>query len=139
MNLSARPAPPVADAGGEPPSTEDRPGDCLAIETGHGSGRVVLTLTGELSAYTTPVLRSALDEKRMSHVVIDLREVERIDASGLGFLVSVTESRRDRGALTGLVAGGGLQRLFGYTRLRRTAPVCETVDAAIGAMPETRT
>ena len=117
-------------------TTGDGPEDLLVVDAQHGAGPVVLRLSGEVSAYTTPALREVLVDLGSEHLVIDLREVDRIDASGLSFLVSTTETRRDRGALTGLVAEGGLHELLGYTRLSRAALVCPTVDAVLDSMPE---
>lgn len=118
-------------------STEETPLDHLSIAEQRHPEATVITLTGDLSAYTTPVLRSAVDGRRADdHLVIDLRDVRQLDASGLSVLVWTAEDRAGRGRRTGVVARDGMQRLFGYTRLRRTASIGSTVESAVGASPD---
>lgn len=111
----------------------DGPEDHLTVGADRTPGRVVVTLTGEVSVYTTPVLSSALDDFDAEDVVIDLRDVDRIDAGGLGFLVSVTERRHGHGTTTDMIAQGGLEQLFGYTRLKRVVSMYPTLDAALAS------
>ena len=113
--------------------TLDGPAQHLSVRADEEPGRVVLTLVGEVCAYTTPMLRGALDELSCGNLVVDLRRVDRMDATGLSFLVAATEARHGRGALTSLVVQGGLHQLVSYTRLVRLAAVCDSVDAALAA------
>ncbi len=46
-----------------------------------------LALAGEIDAYTAPALADAIEQCELSHVLIDMAEVEFVDSSGLRVLI----------------------------------------------------
>lgn len=46
-----------------------------------------LVLAGEIDAYTAPALAEAIEQCDLSHVLIDMAEVEFVDSSGLRVLI----------------------------------------------------
>src|SRR3989442_2029982 len=72
----------------------------VAVSARDGHERVV-TLSGELDVSTAPGLRESLAEliatAPATTVVIDLRELEFIDSTGLGLLVGAQKQARDEG------------------------------------------
>jgi anti-sigma B factor antagonist len=79
----------------------------------HGETAVVVP-TGELDLATAPALEEALGrafESGSARVVLDLRELEFIDSSGLRTLLTARRKAEDAGARFSLVAGHrGLER-----------------------------
>jgi anti-sigma B factor antagonist len=79
--------------------------------------RVVVTPVGELDIATVPVLESQVGELRttgFADVVVDLRELEFIDSTGLKCLLGLRE-----GGPLGLVDGPtAVQRLFDLAGVR---------------------
>ena len=79
----------------------------------HGEAAVVVP-SGELDLATAPALEEALGrafEGGSERVVLDLRELEFIDSSGLRTLLTARRRAEDAGARFSLVAGHrGLER-----------------------------
>jgi anti-sigma B factor antagonist len=79
----------------------------------HGDAAVVVP-TGELDLATAPALEEALGrafETDAARVVLDLRELEFIDSSGLRTLLTARRRSEDAAARFSLVAGHrGLER-----------------------------
>jgi anti-anti-sigma factor len=79
----------------------------------HGEAAVVVP-TGELDLATAPALEGALGQAFLSgaaRVVLDLRELEFIDSSGLRTLLTARRKAEEAGAQFSLVAGHrGLER-----------------------------
>jgi anti-anti-sigma factor len=79
----------------------------------HGDASVVVP-TGELDLATAPALEEALArafDSSSTRVVLDLRELEFIDSSGLRTLLTARRQSEDSGAQFSLVAGHrGLER-----------------------------
>lgn len=113
---------------------DDSPEAYLSLGRESRPEATVITLAGEVSAYTTPLLREELEPLQAEPVIIDLRQVNHLDASGLGFMVGATERRRQHGSDTVLVVEGGLAELFDYTRLRREAVLCPTTQTAFASL-----
>ena len=79
----------------------------------HGDASVVVP-TGELDLATAPALEEALArsfDSGSARVVLDLRELEFIDSSGLRTLLTARRQSEDAGTQFSLVAGHrGLER-----------------------------
>ena len=77
-----------------------------------GRGRVVVTVRGEVDAYTAPLLEACLDgqvaRRKVRTVVVDLAEVTHLGAAGLAVLVRARRRCLSRG--TRLVVRTGEQR-----------------------------
>jgi anti-anti-sigma factor len=79
----------------------------------------VLRLFGELDLASSPALEEELQKVSARQlIVVDLRELEFIDSTGLSVLVKAHQRARELGHQFGLVKGAGqVQRLLGLTGL----------------------
>jgi anti-anti-sigma factor len=71
----------------------------FSISTSDGDGRAVVTIRGELDLATAPELETALLERLDAgqEVVLDLRELQFMDSSGLRVLVTAHARAADGG------------------------------------------
>lgn len=95
-------------------------------------GPVLVSLTGDLDAYSVPRLRDALDELVSGvDVVFDLSGVPFLDSAGLGALIAGVRRVRDGGARATVVSSrANIVRLLRVTGFDRIAPVHPSIDAA---------
>jgi len=108
----------------------DRPPEPFSIDVEPRHGKVVVRPHGEVDLATAPQLDVKLRELRDSgfeHLIVDLREVDFLDSSGLRTLLLWDDTAHKEGLEFGLVAGRpAVQRLFDVTgvrdRLRFVAP-----------------
>ncbi len=88
----------------------------------------MLAVFGELDVASTPELEAELvlaADKEL--VVVDLRELEFIDSTGLGVLVKAHDRAREAGRRFALVRGlGQVQRLLGLTGLSEQLAVADS-------------
>src|SRR5262245_51990369 len=92
----------------------------LTIQQRTVSGVVVLDLTGRLWILDLPLRdrMNALINEGKRNFVLNLAKVEYIDSSGLGQLITIWTSIRNRGGqMTVLGPTKRVQRLFDITRL----------------------
>jgi anti-sigma B factor antagonist len=84
------------------------------VATADGSGRIVVTPSGELDMATQGELRAALEEaSAAAHVTLDLGRLRFLDTSGLRLILETAEaSRRDGFGFSVLPGGPSVQRLF---------------------------
>lgn len=79
----------------------------------------MLAVSGELDLASSPVLEDALErahESDCSLVILDLRELEFMDSTGLSVLVKAQQRAHESGRRFGLVKGGAqVQRLLSLT------------------------
>lgn len=98
----------------------------------------IVTLRGEIDAYTAPALRLELrqliDDGEASRLVIDLAAVTFLDSSGLGALVGALRRLRERGgALHIVVPQGAASRIFVLTGLDQALNLFEGREDALSA------
>jgi len=93
-------------------------------------GASVLTLSGELDVASAGSLEQALSEvANDKHLVIDLRQLEFIDSTGLSVLVAANQRALDSGQRLGIVNGGTqVQRLLTLTGLTERLQVADTLE-----------
>ena len=89
--------------------------EAFSVRVEEHGGAAVVVPAGELDLATAPSLEAALDRAFASgagsRVVLDLRELEFIDSSGLRTLLTARRQAEDAGAAFSLVAGHrGLER-----------------------------
>lgn len=89
--------------------------DAFSVRIEDRAGAAVVIPTGELDLATAPALDAALGRAFESigsgRVVLDLRELEFIDSSGLRTLLTARRSAEQAGASFSLIAGHrGLER-----------------------------
>lgn len=106
----------------------------LVIQQRSVSEVVILDLTGRLWILDLPLrdkMNALLGEGRRNFV-LNLANVEYIDSSGLGQLITIWTSIRGRGGqMTVLNPTKRVQRLFDITRLDTVFQVFDSEDAAI--------
>ena len=89
--------------------------EAFSVRTEDHAGATVVVPTGELDLATAPALEAALAGAFASvgsgRVVLDLRELEFIDSSGLRTLLTARRQAEQSGASFSLIAGHrGLER-----------------------------
>jgi anti-anti-sigma factor len=101
--------------------------EAFSVRTEQRAGATVVVPHGELDLATAPALESALDKAlgRAARVVLDLRELDFIDSSGLRTLLSARKRAGDAGSEFSLVAGdralertleiAGVREIFSWT------------------------
>jgi anti-sigma B factor antagonist len=89
------------------------------VEVSQGESRAVLRLSGELDVSSSPALEDEIERVNGVEVIIlDLRELEFIDSTGLGVLVKTHQRMREAGRHLGIVEGTGqVKRLLELTGL----------------------
>ena len=97
------------------------------------SGHMVLSLFGDLDALTADTLLSKLDEikqKNIKDVVIDFTNVQLVDSSGIGAMVSILKYTRSEGGDT-VVAGlsGQPKEVFCILNLDKAIKVYDDIDS----------
>lgn len=98
----------------------------------------VVTLRGEIDAFTAPSLRDDLrhlvEETGATNVVVDLGGVTFLDSSGLGALVSVFRRLRERdGRLRIVQPHNAAGRIFELTGLDAVLDLYPDREAAVSA------
>jgi anti-sigma B factor antagonist len=109
----------------------------LEIEFSQDGDACIVTLQGEVDIYTAPALRERLieaSETDCSTVVVDMTEVDFIDSSGLGVLVSALKRVRENdGQMRIVTAKEPILRIFRITGLDRVFELSPTLPEAVGA------
>jgi anti-sigma B factor antagonist len=98
----------------------------------------VLTVHGEVDVYSAPSLKEQIDASLTGSaptVVVDLSEVEFMDSTGLGALVSARTAAVEADGRLPLVCNRErILRLFQITGLDGVFEIHPTVDAAVAAL-----
>jgi anti-sigma B factor antagonist len=110
----------------------DRMQSNFAVHT-HAAGRTItFALSGELDLVSSPVFERATQDQALSDVeliVVDLRELNFMDSTGLHTLLRVQQAAQDLGGRFALVRGPDqVQRLFDLTGLTDTLTVVESPE-----------
>jgi anti-sigma B factor antagonist len=130
----------VSDA--PPPVAENcRPakGPMLTFATSSStvSGRLVVSVVGDIDVATSPVLRGVLYEHAggdAASMIVDLTGVDFIDSTGLSVLVGTFKRLRQRGATMALVCRHErVLRIFRLTALDRIFALYGSLAAAVHA------
>jgi anti-sigma B factor antagonist len=99
-----------------------------------GSGAVVVTPTGRLTSVSAPALRDqlrALVEGGQGLVVVDMSDVDFIDSSGLGALISGLKAARQSGGDLRIVAPcAQVTTVLELTNLNQVLKSYDSVDEA---------
>jgi anti-sigma B factor antagonist len=102
-----------------------------------GADCAVLRVGGEVDVYTAPRLRERVVKllgDGVRHVVVDLREVDFLDSTGLGALVGSLKRLREQDGSLKLVAGPErIMQVFRLTGLVRVFALYPSVPQAIAA------
>lgn len=76
----------------------------------------------------------SLIDQGASRLVLDLRDVDFIDSSGLGMIVSCLKRLGPTGNLAIAGANGPVRRLFTLTRMDRVFSMYDTSEAAVASL-----
>jgi anti-sigma B factor antagonist len=91
----------------------------FSVETHNGNQAVVIEVRGELDLATSPALEQELERgtaAKAAVVVVDLRELEFMDSTGLSVLVRAHQRAIENGQRFGVVKGPQqVQRLLSLT------------------------
>jgi anti-sigma B factor antagonist len=112
------------------------------VTIGPAGDCAVLQVTGEVDAYTAPMLRERIREiaaKGAVHLIADLGQVDFLDSTGLGALVGgLKRLREDDGSLALVLATPRILRIFQITGLTKAFATWPSVTDAITADPHWR-
>lgn len=104
----------------------------LSIETSAQPGGVLLRLKGELDMATAPYLEREIanaSETDAGAIVLDLRELDFIDSTGLRTLITEHERSRESGRQFALVQGSKqVDRLMSITRVSEHLQIVSSPD-----------
>ncbi len=99
----------------------------FAVDTNVDGARILMSLRGEIDAYTAPRLDEAVDalgDVAGRHVVVDLSGVGFVDSTGLSALVSNLGKVRTAGGVVSLrQVSRQLVKLFEITGINRLFPL----------------
>ncbi|MEV4798939.1 STAS domain-containing protein [Nonomuraea sp. NPDC049421] len=109
--------------------------DVLEMSRHHHGGSVVVRLAGEMDVDNVSQVRKCLDEAVAAHdstLVVDLTALTFIDTTGLGVLVRLLASLRERDRTMALVAPDGqVLRRLRRTNLAPLFPIYDTLPEAL--------
>lgn len=107
----------------------------LVLDVSERGGIAVLAIKGEIDVATAPPLRDkllALVNDGSERVIVDLSNVDFLDSTGLGVLVSVMKRLRTTGGDLRLICTKThLLKVFEITGLTSVFEIFDTLDAAI--------
>ena len=97
------------------------------------TGRVLtLALSGELDLVSSPILSEALDRASESDaelIVVDLRQLEFMDSTGLHLLVTAQQRAHEAGRRFALIRGADqVQRLFDLSGTAEFLPIVDSLE-----------
>lgn len=99
----------------------------------------VLQVTGEVDAYTAPMLRKQMQELAANgavHLIADLGQVDFLDSTGLGALIGGLKRLREAdGSLALVISTPRILRIFQITGLTKALATQRSVQDAITADP----
>ena len=93
--------------------------EAIQIEVAHRGQRTLITVRGELDLATAPALERVLaaPTRHTGPLVLDLRGLSFIDASGLGVLLRADADARRHHTELKLIPGNAITRLLGLCRI----------------------
>lgn len=103
------------------------------VEVRSDGRATVLAISGELDLASSPALESELDRAFNagdgSMVILDLRELEFMDSTGLSVLVKANQRSQEAGRRFGLINGGRqVQRLLSLTGVAERMTVADSLE-----------
>lgn len=102
----------------------------LVVDVRHEGQTTVVALTGELDLASSHMLEEQLAAAGDTElVIVDLRELEFIDSTGLSVLVKAHQEAQEAGRRFGVVRGNAqVQRLLGLTGLAERLTVADAPE-----------
>jgi len=104
----------------------------LSVETHEGAQAVVIGVTGELDLASSPALEHELERGAAAQaglVIVDLRNLEFMDSTGLSVLVRAHQRATENGQRFGVVKGPQqVQRLLSLTGVADRLNLADSAD-----------
>jgi len=96
----------------------------------------ILKLIGDLDMYTVPLARTKIKEiiekEKVSKLLIDLKEMDYIDSSGLGFFIGALKKLREHnGNLKLINLNSYIKGIFKLIQLDYVIEICDDEEEAI--------
>lgn len=108
----------------------------MEIKLRRSSTTYVIDITGEMDLYNAFKLKdmvTAMIGRQIREFVINLENVDYIDSSGIGALLTVHAEVKKRGlALRFASVKGSVKRVIELTKLSGYLPICTDVSEAVG-------
>jgi anti-sigma B factor antagonist len=102
------------------------------VEVRNADHATVISVSGELDLASSPALEEELErvsESGADVVVVDLRELEFMDSTGLSVLVRAHQAAQEHGRRLGLVNGSQqVQRLLALTGVAERLTLADTPE-----------
>lgn len=112
--------------------------DHFGVQRNQNGEVTVLAVSGELDLAASPALEQELDqvmEARGAALIIDLRELEFIDSTGLSVLVKAHQRAEREGRRFGLVNGGSqVRRLLSLTGIAERLRVADSPEELLSGL-----
>jgi anti-anti-sigma factor len=109
--------------------------DQLRVDTKREHDRIVLRLSGELDLASVPLLQSVLDAVELegpSLVLLDLRDLQFMDSTGLRAILAAHERSQQRGHEFAVTRGSDqVERLLKITQVSEHLRVLDATDEAL--------
>ncbi|MGI8648576.1 MAG: anti-sigma B factor antagonist [Acidimicrobiales bacterium] len=109
----------------------------LTITTRSVGDHTVVSVAGEIDVYTAPQLRVKLVDlvdAGNCHLVVDMRDVDFLDSTGLGVLVGTLKRvKAANGRLALVCTQERIVKIFRITGLERVFTIASSVEDAIGS------
>lgn len=106
----------------------------LGIEKIENDDVALFLISGVIDVYSVSDFKNALIKSIATHhtrIVIDFSELDFIDSTGLGVLVSaIKRERAVRGRLVLVITSDNIKRIFEITSLDRIISIYETIEDA---------
>lgn len=93
----------------------------MTVNCSESNDNVIIQIIGEVDLYNAPKLRNAINnyiDKNILNILVDLDQVDYIDSSGIGVLISSTTDIKALGGTLKLKCNSpNVKRVFELTRL----------------------
>lgn len=105
----------------------------MTIELSEMTGRQIVRIGGEVDMYSAPRIRASLASfPSNARIIVDLEDVDYIDSSGLGALISHrTKLLKSNGDLAVINPSSVVRKVFQLTRLDVFFPIFESMEEAM--------
>jgi len=106
------------------------------VEVRAADQATVISVSGELDLASSPALEEELERVAQSNagvVIVDLRQLEFMDSTGLSVLVKAHQQAEEQGRRLGLVNGSQqVQRLLNLTGVADRLTLADTPEELLG-------
>jgi anti-sigma B factor antagonist len=111
----------------------------LSVSTREQGGRTIVEVGGEIDVYSAPTLRDQLNSlvgDGHYDLVVDMRQVDFLDSTGLGVLVGgLKRVRQHDGSLQLVCAQDRVLKVFRITGLTKVFAIHDNVEDALAEQP----